>query len=60
MDDKKIVKLDIKPSEKLENKPSQTVNSLNLQTNPILKQKLVANLLNKKGKFNFKDLFRGL
>ena len=59
MDDKKIVKLDIKPSEELKEQTRQTVNN-KYQTNPILKEMLIANVFNKKGKFNFKDLFRGL
>ena len=60
MDKEKIVKLDIKPSDVVQKQPRQTVNNANLQTNPILKEMFFSNLVNKKGKFNFKDLFRWL
>lgn len=58
MDKEKIVKLDIKPSDLEQKQPCQTVSNSRLQTNPILKEKFFSNLVNKKGKFNFKDLFR--
>ena len=58
MDEKKIIKLDIKPSDVEQTKPRQTVNNSLFQTNPILQKMLIANVSTKKGKFNFKDLFR--
>lgn len=58
MDDKKIVKLDIKPSDAEQKIPHKTVNNSLSQTNPILQKMFFANLVNKKNKFNFKDLFR--
>lgn len=58
MDENKIVKLDIKPSDAEQKLPRQTVNNSLSQTNPILQRMLFANLINKKNKFNFKDLFR--
>ncbi len=58
MDDKNIIKLDIKPSDVETKKSHQMVNSSFLQTNPILQKMFVKNISNKKGKFNFKDLFR--
>lgn len=58
MDKEKIVKLDIKPSDVEQKLSRQTVDNSGLQTNPILKEMFFSNLVNKKGKFNFKDLFR--
>lgn len=58
MDKKKIIKLDIKPSDVEQKAPCQTVNNNLSQTNPILQRMFFANLVNKKNKFNFKDLFR--
>lgn len=58
MEENKIIKLDIKPSEVEQNMPRRTVSNSLSQTNPILQRKLFANLINKKNKFNFKDLFR--
>lgn len=58
MDDEKIIKLDIKPSD-LDNKESkQTVYRNFLHTNPILQKMFFVNQAAKKNKFNFKDLFR--
>lgn len=58
MEENKIIKLDIKPSEVEQKTPRRTVSNSLSQTNPILQRKLFANLINKKNKFNFKDLFR--
>lgn len=58
MDDKKIIKLDIKPSDVEQKQPRQTVNNSLLQTNPILQKMFTVNMTTKKNKFNFKDLFR--
>lgn len=58
MDEKKIIKLDIKPSDVEQKQPRQTVNNSLLQTNPILQKMFTVNITTKKNKFNFKDLFR--
>lgn len=58
MDEKKIINLDIKPSDVEQKQPRQTVNSSLFQTNPILQKMFTVNMTSKKNKFNFKDLFR--
>lgn len=58
MDEKKIIKLDIKPSDVEQKQPRQTVNNSLFQTNPILQKMFTVNMTSKKNKFNFKDLFR--
>ena len=58
MDEKKIINLDIKPSDVEQKQPRQTVNSSLFQTNPILQKMFTVNMTSKKKKFNFKDLFR--
>ena len=58
MDDKKIIKLDIKPSDVEQKQPRQTVNTSLFQTNPILQKMFSVNMTSKKNKFNFQDLFR--
>ena len=58
MDDEKIIKLDIKPSDLEIQKANQTVNHSFLHTNPILQKMFFVNQVAKKNKFNFKDLFR--
>lgn len=58
MDEKKIIKLDIKPSDVEQKQPRQTVNNSLFQTNPILQKMFTVNITTKKNKFNFKDLFR--
>jgi hypothetical protein len=58
MDEKKIIKLDIKPSDVEQKQPRQTVNSSLFQTNPILQKMFSVNMTTKKNKFNLKDLFR--
>ena len=68
MDDKKIVKLDIKSCDLYSKDPMQNeslaknskcpVPNNFLHTNPILQKMFFVNQLAKKNKFNFKDLFR--
>lgn len=58
MDDEKIIKLDIKPSDLDTTESKQTVYSNFLHTNPILQKMFFVNQVAKKNKFNFKDLFR--
>lgn len=58
MDNEKIIKLDIKPSDSAPLESDRKVNSNSLHTNPILQKMFFVNQAAKKNKFNFKDLFR--
>lgn len=58
MNEKKIINLNIKPVANNEIKTEKEKNKFaKFQTTPVSKM-LFANLINKKNKFNFKDLFR--
>ncbi|MCD7779283.1 MAG: hypothetical protein LUH05_01255 [Candidatus Gastranaerophilales bacterium] len=58
MDDKKIIKLNLE-QENTEKQITQKDKKQKIfQSNPLLKKMFVSNIENKKGKFNFKDLFR--
>ncbi len=57
MDDKKIIKLNIKNENKEVSVPKQT-HSFSLHTNPILKKMFIINSEDKKGKFSLKDWFK--
>ena len=58
MDEKNIIKLNIKNNiEKIEKKENAN-QSFSFQTNPIIQKMLLSNINNKKGKFSLKDLFR--
>ncbi len=58
MEDDKFIKLDIKHSDTNLEKPYRNAKGSFLQTNPILQKMFLSNILNKKNKFSFKDLFR--
>lgn len=58
MDKEKIIKFDIKTSEAESEKLNQPLFHNYFQTNPILQKMLLCNINNKKGKFQFKDLFK--
>ena len=56
MDDKKIIRLQIKNNKKEEPETKQA-SSFSLHTNPILKEMFFKNTNSKKGKFSLKDWF---
>lgn len=58
MDQDKIIKLNQKIYEEDKCLQQNTCKTSGLQTNPILQKKFLANLINKKNKFSFKDLFK--
>ncbi len=58
MDDEKLIKLNINQNDcENQSKKKMPKNSF-LHTNPILKEMFFKNVINKKNKFSFKDLFK--
>ena len=58
MDDEKLIKLNIPKNDCENQSKSQVRKNSFLHTNPILKEMFFKNVINKKNKFSFKDLFR--
>ncbi len=57
MDDKKIINT-VKEENKSGNEIKGPESRFCLHTNPLLKKKFIANIINSKKKFSLKDLFR--
>lgn len=59
MDEKKLFILNTDTNKKKGDTPKEKeCRSFSFHTNPILKEMLIKNVTNKKGKFSLKDLFR--
>ncbi len=58
MEDKKILKLNLKQKNIEEQISDRNEKKQSYQTNPLLKTMFVSNIQNKKGKFDFKNLFK--
>ncbi|MCD7740317.1 MAG: hypothetical protein LUH11_03105 [Candidatus Gastranaerophilales bacterium] len=58
MKNNKIIKLNIEQKTNEKQTIKEDEKNISFQTNPLLKKMFVSNIINKKGKFNFKDLFR--
>ena len=58
MDEKKLFQLNIKKDKEKNESEAKDNRYFSLHTNPIIQKMFVDNLVNKKGKFSLKDLFR--
>ena len=59
MDEKKIIRLNVKTENEKVSQDKQPKHVFGfLQTNPIIKEMLIANLFTKKKKFSLKDFFK--
>ena len=58
MDEKNLLKLNIKQNKEKNDPDNKNNRSFSLHTNPIIQKFLIENTTSKKGKFSLKDLFR--